>query len=69
MSEKLLDAKQVAEMLSVKVTTVYAWVKANNLPVVILKQGPCKACVRFRRSAIERWIQQRERESRGRGGT
>ena len=69
MSEKLLDAKEVAEMLSVKVTTVYAWVKARIIPAIILTQGPRKSCIRFRRSAIERWVQQRERESRTRDGT
>jgi len=57
--EKLLDTNQVAELLSVKPSTIRKWVHYGFIPHV--KIG---ACVRFRETNIEAWIQERSHEGR-----
>ena len=57
-ADRLLDAKQVAEMLGVPASWVYAQSRRGVLPTVEL--GRYK---RYRRSAIEAWIVERERAS------
>jgi len=50
--KKLLTYKTVAEMLDVKVNTIYWWVHTNRIPHVRL--GP--RCVRFESDAIVDWL-------------
>ncbi len=60
-SGRLLTTPEVADLLQVKVSTVYAWAKARRLPAVILSIGKRKECIRFRRTSIEKWIADHER--------
>lgn len=50
--EKLLTARQVSELLEVKVSTVYDWISRGRIPYV--KVG---RLVRFKKTDIFRWIE------------
>jgi excisionase family DNA binding protein len=52
----MLDAYTVAQMLNVKVTTIYAAAKNGKLPHVVLWRGQRRPLLRFRRTDIERLI-------------
>jgi len=54
---ELLTPEQVAEMLQVKLSTVYSWTHQRVIPY--FKVG---RLVRFTRSGIEKWLQERQRE-------
>jgi excisionase family DNA binding protein len=56
---KLMDTSQVAELLSVKPSTVRKWVHYGFIPYV--KLG---SCVRFVERDIETWVKQRAHEGR-----
>ena len=56
---KLMDTSQVADLLSVKPSTVRKWVHYGFIPYV--KLG---SCVRFRETDIEAWVAERMREGR-----
>lgn len=58
----LLTADQVAELLSVPKSWVYAEARAGRIPWV-----PMGRYKRFRRSSIEAWIQAREQGDPGGG--
>lgn len=47
--------KQLAEMLGVKVATIYSWVSRRVVPYV--RVGP--RVVRFRRADIDKWLEER----------
>ena len=57
----LWTPKQLADYLGVKLGTVYAWVKAQQIPHVVLSKGDRKQCVRFRQEEIATWVQKRHR--------
>jgi len=60
MSDQILKAKQVAEMLDVGLSTVYRAVEAGELPAIRIG-----AAIRIRREALEKFLSQQE--SRGLG--
>ncbi len=49
---QLIDVKEAAGLLSIKVSTVRAWIAARRLPVV-----RCGRCARIPLSAIEEFIE------------
>lgn len=49
--EKLLTAKQVSELLEVKISTVYDWVYRDLIPYVKLGR-----LIRFKKNEIFRWV-------------
>ena len=49
--EKLLTARQVGELLEVKVSTVYDWVHRGVIPYVKLNR-----LVRFKKTDIFHWV-------------
>lgn len=49
--EKLLTARQVSELLEVKISTVYDWVWRGVIPCVKLGR-----LVRFKKPEIFRWV-------------
>lgn len=51
MPQRLLTADQVADLLQVKRSWVYAETRANRIPHVRLGRY-----VRYRRNAVERWV-------------
>jgi len=50
--EKLLTAKQVSELLEVKVSTVYDWVYRKAIPYVKLGR-----LIRFKKPEIFHWVE------------
>ena len=57
--EKLLTAKQLAEILQVDLSTIYWWSHTEFIPYVKLGK-----CVRFRESEVESWLKERGRSGR-----
>jgi len=49
--EKLLTAKQVSELLEVKISTVYDWVHQGIIPYVKLNR-----LLRFKKTDVFRWV-------------
>lgn len=50
--DKLLTAKQVSELLEVKLDTVYDWVHRGRIPYVKLGR-----LVRFRKTEVFQWVE------------
>lgn len=55
----LLAADEAAAILHVKVGTIYDWASRGVLPHVRILAGKRRAVIRFRRSDLERFIQDR----------
>jgi excisionase family DNA binding protein len=53
--EKLLTAKQVADLLEVQVSTVYDWVYRKRIPYVKLGR-----LIRFKKTELFRWVDSRQ---------
>jgi hypothetical protein len=53
---ELLVAREVATLLRIKISTVYAAAGAGRLPTVTLWRGRRKSLLRFRRTDIEALI-------------
>jgi excisionase family DNA binding protein len=58
--ERLLTASDVAEMLSIKISTVYEWASSGILPSYSLHQGNRKTVRRFSHDEIESWLEHRK---------
>ena len=56
---ELLTPEQVADMLQVKLSTVYSWTHQRMIPY--FKVG---RLVRFTRRGLEQWLQEKQREVR-----
>jgi excisionase family DNA binding protein len=56
---ELLEARIVARMLNLRVSTIYAAVKAKRLPHVVLWAGRKRPLIRFRRADIEAFVRDR----------
>lgn len=50
--EKLLTARQVSELLEVKISTVYDWVYRGVIPHVKLGR-----LIRFKKAEVFRWVE------------
>ena len=61
MSESLLTAEQVAQMLNLKRVTVYAAAASGRIPCVRLWKGRRRTLLRFRRDDIEQFLIERTR--------
>ena len=55
----LLEARIVARMLALKVSTVYSAVKSGKLPHIVLWAGRKRPLIRFRRADIEAFVRDR----------
>lgn len=64
--ERLMTVAEVAELLSVQPSTVYEWTRNGYIPHVRLGTGKKRPCVRFRKSVIAAWLQERETAGRRR---
>lgn len=53
--ERLLDAKETACRLGVKLSTIYSWVSRRQIPHVKVRGS-----LRFRPSALEAWLERHE---------
>ena len=63
-SNKLLTAQEVAKLLSINESTVYKWTDQGRLPYIDLSIGSGKRCLRFRRSDLEKLIEEKLVQSR-----
>ena len=61
MSERLLTARTVGELLDVHPETVLRWTRRGELPGIRLPGG----AIRFREDALDGWLEQRATPSRG----
>jgi excisionase family DNA binding protein len=64
MPRLLMTVRQVAEMLSVRPSTVYEWARIRYIPSVQLGSGSRKPCVRFDQVEIDRWLEARKKAGR-----
>lgn len=55
MTDRLLTARQVAELLGVHVETILAWVRRGDLPGFRMPGG----ALRFRETDLDAWLQAR----------
>jgi excisionase family DNA binding protein len=60
---KLLSVEQIAETLGVSRQTVMRLICEGSLPAVCLRSGRRKKVWRVRPEALERWLNQKERET------
>ena len=58
--ERLLNAREVAEILGVKKTMVYRLLSEGTIPTVNITDSPCRRTLRVRPSALQKWIEERE---------
>ena len=56
MNYPLLTAKDVADLLNVKRSTVYEWARMDYIPCLQLGTGNRKPCLRFDRSEVDKWL-------------
>jgi excisionase family DNA binding protein len=52
MAERLLTAREVADMLGVSTETVLRWTRAGDLPAIRLPGG----AIRYRPAELEAWL-------------
>ncbi len=62
--EPLLTAKQIAQMLNVKSSTVYEWAQMGYIPCIRLGTGKKKPLVRFSQFRVQEWLKQKEVDGR-----
>jgi excisionase family DNA binding protein len=60
-SDRLLTARAVADMLDVSPETVLRWTRRGELPGIRLPGG----AIRFRADEVEDWLEERATTSRG----
>ena len=61
--EALLTPEELAKWLQIKPSTIYKWTSSGYIPYVKLG-GKVRGSVRFMRSKIIRWLQQRSKPGR-----
>jgi excisionase family DNA binding protein len=60
MTRKLFDAKHIAELLSLRLSTVYKWVHEGRIPYYKLGK-----CVRFREDEVWSWVEKHKAKKVG----
>ena len=60
MTERLLTARELGELLSLSTATVLDWHEAGRIPSFKLGAGP-GGPVRFRLREVEAWLEERRR--------
>jgi excisionase family DNA binding protein len=58
--ERLLNAKEVAEILGIKKTMVYRLLDEGVIPCLNITDSPCRRTLRVRPSALQTWLKKRE---------
>ena len=59
-----MTAGEIADLLNVKPSTIYEWCRMDYVPCIRLGTGSKKPCLRFRWSAVETWLQEKEHQGR-----
>ena len=67
MTEQLLTARQVADLLNIRISTVYALCRRKALPHIRLAEGRRRALIRFSAAEIQRVVRQRTVQPSGDG--
>jgi len=62
--EPLLTAEQLSKILNVRVSTVYEWARMGYIPHLRLGVGTKRPLVRFSRTAVEEWLENRSKQGR-----
>ena len=62
--EPLMRVEEVAELLNVKPQTIYTWAAMDYIPCVRIGMGTKKPAIRFDRSAVLQWLEDRKRSGR-----
>ena len=60
LDEPLMRAEEVAELLNIKVQTIYTWAAMDYIPSIRLGMGTKKPAIRFDRSAVVQWLEDRK---------
>lgn len=66
MSESLLHARDIARMLNVRPSTVYALCRRGELDHIRLSEGRRRPLIRFSRQAVEAFLRERAVSPRAR---
>jgi excisionase family DNA binding protein len=53
--EELLTAKELAQILKLKLSTIYAWTHTGMIPHIKISRN----CIRFRLSDVLAWLEER----------
>lgn len=61
MTDRLLTARELADVLGLSVETILRWVRQGKLPAIRLPGG----AIRFREVEVEAWLAERATPSRG----
>jgi len=59
-SLKIIRPKELCEMLSISIPTLYRWHAEDKFPVKKIKIGPNS--VGYRLAEVEKWLEDQERE-------
>lgn len=65
-TEHLVGVPEIARMLDVSPSTIYEWTRTGYIPHFRLGIGKKRPCVRFSRSAVRAWLEERKRNGRDR---
>ncbi len=65
MSDRLLTARDVAELLAVSPESVLRWTRRGDLPALRLPGG----AVRYRPDELDAWLEARSTDAAGRGSS
>jgi excisionase family DNA binding protein len=60
----LLTVKQVAELLNIRSSTVYEWVRMDYIPCIRLGVGKEKPLVRFDAAEVNLWLNRKKEAGR-----
>jgi len=55
--QKLLDVKQLSEILKISINTIYCWVSRGQIPYLKIRK-----CLRFSETDIMNWISQSNKD-------
>jgi excisionase family DNA binding protein len=58
--EKLLEPKEVGEILNLRRSKIHQMIASGEIPSVIVSQGACRRVFRVKPSDLAKWMKQRE---------
>jgi excisionase family DNA binding protein len=58
--EKLLEPKEVGEILNLRRSKIHRMIASGEIPSVIVSQGACRRVFRVKPSDLVKWMKQRE---------
>ncbi len=58
--EKLLEPKEVGEILNLRRSKIHRMIASGEIPSVIVSKGSCRRVFRVRPSELIKWMKRRE---------